>query len=142
MNPNSTVRTDIGWNRPTPTPRNGLLVAVLALTLGLGVLAVGGGLLFVVDDLVDTSEEFHGLGILIGAVIGVPGLVMAALSGIALSYRRSAPRRTRILGLALGAVLLLGMLLVSVVGTIGSVPVAFLGLALLVTAWFAEDDRQ
>lgn len=142
MNPNSTVRTDIGWNRPTPTPRNGLLVAVLALTLGLGVLAVGGGLLFVVDDLVDTSEEFHGLGILIGAVIGVPGLVMAALSGIALYYRRSAPRRTRILGLALGAVLLLGMLLVSVVGTIGSVPVAFLGLALLVTAWFAEDGRR
>lgn len=142
MNPSNDVRTDIGWNQPAAAPRNGLLVALLALTLGLGVLAVGGGLVFVVNDLADSSEEFHGLGVLIGLVLGVPGLVVATVAGVALGYRRSAPRRTRMLALALGGLLLSTMVLVSAFGTIGSTPVALLGLTLLVAAWLAPDGRR
>ena len=142
MNPSNDVRTDIGWNQPAPAPRNGLLVAVLSLTLALGVLAVGAGLIFVVDDLADSSEEFHGLGVLIGAVLGVPGLVMAAVAGVALLYRRSAPRRTRILGFALGALLLCATILVGTFGVvIATTPVALLGVALVAAAGLAQDGR-
>ncbi len=151
---NDTSHPDLGWGTPshpvaTPPSRMGFLVAMLAVTLGLGVLAVGGGLVMIAIDLADTTDDWHGLGIVLGLMAAVPGLVVAALAGIALRFRRTAPRRTRMLGYVLGGLWLCSTLLGGIFGFITSFPFLFpfplpfaaLGLALVGSAAMAQVDR-
>ena len=144
---NNTSHPDLGWGTPSdpvaPSPsRMGFLVAMLAVTLGLGVLAVGGGLVMIAIDMADTTDDWHGLGIALGLVAAVPGLVMITLAGIALRFRRTAPRRTRTLGYVLGGLLLCSTLLVGIFGSLASFPFAALGLALVGSAAMAQVGRS
>ena len=143
---NDTSHPDLGWGTPsdpvaTTPSRMGFLVAMLAVTLGLGVLAVGGGLVMVAIDMADTTDDWHGLGIALGLVAAVPGLVIVVLAGIALRFRRTAPRRTRILGFALGALLLCATILIGSFGMFTITPLALLGAGLVGSAAMAQVGR-
>lgn len=66
-------------------PRWAFVVAVIGLVLG--VFALGTGTFFVVSDLVDRHDPFDGLVAVIGALIGIPGLLTALPFAIFLARR-------------------------------------------------------
>jgi hypothetical protein len=115
--------------------------ALRALLLGTAVLAVptvGLGALLVGADLAERGEAWDGLGVLMGAALAVPSLVLGVLAWTAY---RSVPRhlaRARCLGGIAGGLLVLP--LVRFGGHWTSWTAFFLGAALLAAAAVARDE--
>lgn len=144
MDPNRTARTDIGWNRPA-APRMGFLVGAIVVALVVGVLALGGGSYVIALDMADTTDDWHGLGIVLGSLLAVPGLLVVVLAALALVFRRTAPRRTRILGFVLGALFLViavlggGSLMASSITSLTGLLLGLLGASLVASAALVKE---
>lgn len=149
MNETSHDQTpEIGWgapSQPNPLPAAGptgwtrlrrvlFWVVVVACVPGVAV-----GAYAVVEDLRYTDDMWHGFGIMIGLLLGVPCLCAAVLAGFGLRAMRRGPAAGRIHALALGCALLLTLLLVT------ATPVVLLPAgvgALLVAGAFADADSR
>ena len=119
--------------------------ALLGILTVLGGLAVVGGLVMVVSDLVDTTDEWHGLGIAIGLILAVPGLVVGLLAGLGLhALRRRGTRGGRVHTVVLG-VLLLALLLgapgLPALASVSIVGGLLLAVVALETRWDVQDRR-
>ena len=128
--------SEVGWGTPAPPPSgadrpdrgNGWVTlrrATFWSVLVLGVPAIGLGLYVVAEDMSDTTDDWHGLGIALGLLLAVPCLVFCLLAGFGL---RSMRRR----GAAGGRVqaIVLGMLLVALLMVVGLSPFLLLPVAL------------
>lgn len=150
--------SDARLPQPFPGPRDlsrALWLRVLAaLMLVPGVAALGAGILMVLLDLSDTTDDWHGLGVFLGALLALPGAVLAATAVVVLQGVRGAlagpvqAARSRLVRLRAVLASIAAAVVVLAVGeapALGSgvvvagvlvVPVA-LGVA-LITGWISE----
>lgn len=128
---------------PAPPPGSGwtaIRVVLLWLVLAIGTVGFVGGAAVVLDDLSDTTDDWHGLGIAIGSFIAVPSLCVAALAGFGLrAHRRRGPDGSRVYAYVLGGVLLLSVLML--MATPSALVPATLG-GLLVASAYADRKPQ
>lgn len=109
---------EIGWGTPVqpsrqatpPAGPNGWTTVrriLLWSVLVLGVAGIGLGLFVIADDLAETTDMWHGLGIAIGAALAVACLVLCVLAGFGLrSMRRRGAAGGRPQAVVIGLLLL------------------------------------
>ena len=74
---------------------------LLGLAVVAAVVAVGFGGWAIAADLQETGDTWHGLGILIGALVAGAGVVAGAAALVAIRVARSRPTAARVLGVLL-----------------------------------------
>lgn len=140
---------DVGWGTPSqpgrlpaagPSGWATLRRVLLWVVLVLGVAGIGLGLYVVAEDMAETTEMFHGLGVAIGLALAVPCLVLCVLAGFGLrSVRRRGAEGGRTQAVAVGVLLLLLLLLVGLSAFV-LLPVA-IGAALVVSVVAERSGR-
>lgn len=139
--------SDIGWGTPSPTgpttpvptaaptaPSGWTLLrrALLWAVLVLAVAGIGLGLYVVAEDMAETSDMFHGLGIALGLALAVPCLALCVVAGFGLrSMARLGAEGGRPHAVVVGSLLLILLLLVGLSALV-LLP-ALLGAALIVS---------
>ena len=147
--------SEVGWGTPVaahpktpsrPAPPAGpngwstLRKAMFWSVIVLAVPAIGFGVFAILEDMSDTTDDWHGFGIAIGLVLAVPCLLLCLLAGFGLrSMRRRGPHGGRV------HALVVGVLLVAVLIFVGLTPFlllpAMLGAALLLSV-LADTEGQ
>ena len=74
---------------------------LLGFAVVAAVVAVGFGGWAIVADLQETGDTWHGLGVLIGAMLAGAGIVAGAAALVAIRVARSRPTAARVLGVLL-----------------------------------------
>lgn len=132
MNESTARRTGI-----SPRVLHGFLAAALAL----GVIALGYGLLLVGWDLSSHEDEWDGIGVVFGLIIGVPGLLVTVLAATALRNARRRPATTRSIGVALGVLIGVSLFFLPIANPLVSVPAFVLAAGLVVAAPLSRKER-
>lgn len=139
----------VGWGTPAqpaqlpaaePSGWATLRRVLLWVVLVLGVAGIGLGLYVVTEDMAETTDMFHGLGVAIGLALAVPCLVLCVLAGFGLrSMGRRGADGGRAQAVAVGVLLVLLLLLVGLSAFV-LLPVA-LGAALVVSVVAERSGR-
>jgi len=122
-----------GWS----TVRRVLLWVVVAVAVP----GIAGGMWMVLDDLEDTSDMFHGLGIALGLLTAVPCLVAGTVAGFGLrAMHRQGSAGGRGHAATLGGLFVLPLALITALGPMVLLP-ALLG-GLLLTSVYADQEGR